>query len=158
MERSNYCDICKNKTTCSHRGGVPDMMDIKPSCYVESEITFRVVSVDGNVGIVVTNNYQLKHELMFKYLDVYSLDKPMVEDIEQHSLYDNNTGIQLLLVRRHSISSPMFSLSPLLKQKTEYGISTITTITVKRVSDLLKYVDRVVLCKSGKGLSDEKEN
>lgn len=37
MEKSKYCEICKNNN-CPHPGGVNDMEDIKPSCYVEFEM------------------------------------------------------------------------------------------------------------------------
>lgn len=33
MEKSRYCDICK-ETNCTKNGGVPDMGYLKPDCYI----------------------------------------------------------------------------------------------------------------------------
>lgn len=157
MEKPSYCDICKNAIACDIKSEVPGM-DMKPSCYKEDSITFRVVSIEGFTGLVVPNNIQLKNELTFKYLTAYSLDKPMIEDIEQHVLFDNHEGTELILVGKNIIQPMMLVLSPLFNQRIKYAISTISTITVGGVSDLLLYANKVILCRSGKELSDEKEN
>lgn len=157
MEKSSYCDICKNTIMCDIKGEVPGM-DMKPSCYKEDSITFRVVSIEGFTGLVVPNNIRLKNELTFKYLTAYSLDKPMIEDIEQHVLFDNHEGAELILVGKDIIQPMMLVLSPLFNQRRKYAISTILTITVGGVSDLLMYADKVILCRSGKELSDEEKN
>lgn len=37
MEKSKWCDVCK-RDKCTHEGGVNDMGDMKPSCYIEIEM------------------------------------------------------------------------------------------------------------------------
>ena len=37
MEKSKWCDVCK-RDNCINVGGVNDMQDIKPSCYIEIEM------------------------------------------------------------------------------------------------------------------------
>lgn len=58
MEKSKWCDLCK-RNNCKKNGGVNDMGDLKPSCYVEVEmfgfsgdyIPKELCSVDRDGGI-----------------------------------------------------------------------------------------------------------
>ena len=124
----------------------PDSQDKKPDCYEEDRINFRIVSIEGYVGLVVPNSEQLKNRLLYKYLNYYSLDTPMVEDIEQHKLLNNSDGSELILIGKDVVSPITMSLSAILDRNKKYRISTILYVTVKEIEDVLSFSDRYLLC------------
>ena len=57
MERSRYCDICK-ETNCTKDGGQPDMGFLKPDCYKGGSETRidECITIGELIGIVVMGN------------------------------------------------------------------------------------------------------